>query len=159
MKKKFGYESKEMYAGFFEALEGRENPHTPEDDLHEVMGQIQEFLIACYWMGVNPLRELRKMLPQYQWQFHVSKDKGHIRKTVSGSDLIWRVNWDMDVRDSWAEEIELVTATNLSRPASERPSHFWADVRLDSYKQERAIAFVEVHDGCPVYYERPEEES
>jgi hypothetical protein len=159
MKKKYGYESKEMYAGFFEALESRENPHTPEDDLHEVMKQIQEFLTACYWMGINPLRELRKMLPQYRWQFHVSKDKGHIRKTVSNSDLIWRVNWDMDMSDSWCEEIEFVTATNLGRPASERPSHFWADVHLDSYKQDRMIAFVEVHDGSPVYYTRAEEES
>ncbi len=159
MKKKYGYEDKEMYEGFFRALEGEENPHIPEDDLHSVMEQIQNFLEACYMMGVNPLRELRKMLPQYHWQFHVSKDKGHIRKTVSNSDLIWRVNWDKDMSESWCDEIELVTATKPGRAASERPSHFWVDVRLDSLGQDRNILFAEVHDGSPVYYTRAEEES
>ena len=146
-----------MYAGFFEALEGRENPHTPEDDLHSVMEQIQNFLEACYMMGVNPLRELRKMLPQYNWQFHVSKDKGHIRRTVSNSDLIWRVNWDKDMSESWCDEIEFVTATKPGRATSEWQSHFWAGVSLDSYKRDRMIAFVEVHDGSPVYYINSEE--
>jgi hypothetical protein len=155
-KEKFGYESKEMHAGFFEALEGRENPYASEEDLHEVMEQIQGFLTACYWIGVNPLRELRKILPQYEWKFHVLKDERRIRETVSDSDLIWRMNWEMDTDDIWADEIELVTATNLSRPDSEQPSHFFIDLKLKNHAQEYAIAFVKIHDGCPVYYTQSE---
>ena len=149
--RKYGFESKELHESFFKALDGQENPNSDED-LHSVMQQIQEFLDVCYMIGINPLRELRKILPQYKWQFHTSKDKGYIRKTVSNSDFIWRVNWMQDERDSWSEKIELVTAIGYHTIPTDRESNFYVEAKHDGEKQDRMIAFVEVHDGTPVYY-------
>lgn len=156
-KAKYGYEDKEMHEGFFKALEGEKNPYIEEDDLHSVMEQIQEFLDACYMIGVNPLREMRKMLPQYTWQFHVSCDRNQTRKIVSNSDFIWRVNWMVDMPNEWSGKVELVTATKPDRPRESRPSNFWVAAKFDGEKLKRNIAFVEVHDGSPVYYEQSEE--
>lgn len=156
--RKFGYESEWLHELFYKALEGHKDPQERED-LHSVMEQIQDFLDLCYMMGINPLRELRRMLPQYTWQFHTSKDKGYIRKTVSSSDFIWRVNWMEDMPEEWCEKIEFVTATKPDRNPSKHPSYFYVEAKHDGEKQDRMIAFVEVHEGGPVYYTRAEEES
>ncbi|MDB5266633.1 MAG: hypothetical protein JWN89_448 [Parcubacteria group bacterium] len=110
----FGYEDDEkMHARFFRLLSDPDLEDEQDETMYDVMSQIQDLLNACYWLGINPLEELKRILPQYAWNYLRSKDLDLIRAEVAKSDLIWRVNWTEDgfkgigVR---AEEIQLVTA-------------------------------------------------
>ena len=152
---KYGYESKRLHALFYKVMEGYEPPND-EETLPGVMQQIEEFLESCYWLGINPLRELRQMLPQYSWEYRRSKDRGLITRTVASSDFIWRVNWLHDEKDSYSKEIEVVTATKTDRP--ERLKLFFAGEKKKLEQSTRKIDFISALGGDPVYWDLMDEE-
>jgi len=120
------------------------NQDLPNCDTREsLMEDIQGFLDYSYFLGINPLRGLRKILPQYQWRFYRMRNderhEGHVKEVVSKSDYIWRIWYDED-------EYQLVTATKLDRPMSERLKYFWAE----SGSLTSQVSFVEEFGGNPV---------
>ena len=157
MKKKYGYEGQEMHKLFFRVLEGYEDP-AEEETLYGVMNQIQEYFDSCYWIGINPLPGIRRILPQYEWRFHRSKDYGLIRKIISDSQLIWRTNWIEDGFTSEpAEEIQLVTANKIGQ-SSEVEKLFFAGEKKKLERSTDRIDFVKRQGGDPVYCELFDEE-
>jgi hypothetical protein len=84
------------------------SPETHPDD--DVMQWISEYLCASYFMSINPLVGIRKVLPQYYWAFHRVKSYEASRKVTRQSDFIWCTNAFGGAPDN---EIELVTATLL----------------------------------------------
>jgi hypothetical protein len=80
---------------------------------YDVMHWIREYLYASYFMSINPLVGLRKVLPQYRWVFHRVKSYEAASTVTKQSDFIWCTN--AFGGPPWGE-IELVTATlRLSR--------------------------------------------
>lgn len=156
-----GRESRELHSLFYKVMEGYEDP-SAEVTLHEILAHVQEFFLCNYLLGINPLRELRRMLPQYTWQYHRSKNRGEIGEAVSHSDFIWRLNWhDVDDPEE-ATEIMLVTAVSRDTTTSspDRPkfrSNFWSGVstRRERYKRTvlaERIKFIRGLRGIPVYW-------
>ena len=62
-------------------------------DLGMGMEFIQDYLKSCYFLSINPLPELRRILPQFEWSFFRSKEGAPgVKETgdvVDRSDLIW----------------------------------------------------------------------
>lgn len=152
---KYGYESKRLHALFYKVMEGYECPGE-EETLCGIMEQIEDLLDACYFLGINPLRELRHMLPQYSWKFLSLKDRSLTTKTIANSDFIWRVNWLEDMSESYSEKIELVTATKTSR--SKHFKLFFAGQKKKLEQSTRELDFVRALGGDPVYSELLDEE-
>ena len=142
--KKFGYVGKEVQLRFYGAMEGKKVPNG--ETLQSMMEDIQTLLDACYSLGINPLRELRKILPQYSWKYWVIK-RGLPRTTISQSDFIWNVDW-FGVH----EEFHFVTATKLER--REPLKYFWAgDIDTGNPRASTEhVDFVEALGGNPVYW-------
>ena len=153
--RKYGYESKRLHALFYKVMEGYESP-TEEETLHGIMSQINELLSACYSLGINPLRELRRLLPQYAWEYRESKNRSLVTKTIASSDFIWRVNWLDDMPESYSEKIQLVTATKTDR--DEPFKLFFAGEKKKLEPSTRKLDFVSALGGDPVYCELLDEE-
>ena len=151
---KYGYENERLHALYFKVMEGYEDP-SEEETIESIMQQIQEFLNASYMLGTNPLRELRRILPQYKWQYHELTDQGLIKHTVAASDFIWRVNWLDDMPNVFATKLELVTATMISsaQPKPEPSRWFWAGNKKKLERTTHKITYARACDGYPVYYE------
>ncbi|HWB33775.1 MAG TPA: hypothetical protein VG753_00420, partial [Candidatus Paceibacterota bacterium] len=64
-------------------------------DLGMGMEFIQDYLKSCYFLSINPLPELRRILPQFEWRFFRSTKGGPgVKETgdvVDQSDLIWLI--------------------------------------------------------------------
>lgn len=131
-------------------MEGYVSP-IEEETLVGIMCQIQDFLNACYYLGVNPLRELRQILPQYTWKYVSLKNHNSIKEVVTKADFIWRVNWIDDGLSRYSDTIQLVTATKSDRV---EPNHSWfygeECVNLPE-TSNRQVDFIEAFDGNPVY--------
>ncbi|MEI6659973.1 MAG: hypothetical protein WCK91_00950 [bacterium] len=112
------------------------------------MNQIQDVFEACYFLGMNPLSELRRILPFYRWTFHCIdyESDGKIRRVITTSDFIWRTNWANDDGD-----IQLVTATRNNR--TEPLKFFWAGGESESRPDREMTDFVKEFGGEPVYLE------
>jgi hypothetical protein len=80
-----------------------------------VMQWVSEYIYASYFMSINPLRNLRKVLPQYNWVFHEKLNYGAAARVARQSDFIWCSNAfgaeDPGIYSVREEGIELVTAT------------------------------------------------
>jgi len=153
--KKYGYESKRLHALFYKVMEGYEPPNE-EETLCGIMEQINDLLHACYWLGINPLRELRHILPQYVWEYRELKNRSLVTKAIASSDFIWRVNWLDDMPDSYSEKIQLVTATKTDR--AEPLKLFFAGQKRKLESSTRELDFVHALGGDPVYSELLDEE-
>lgn len=76
----------------------------------DVMECVNDYLYAAYFLSINPLTGIRKILPQYKWTFHRLNSFKSASEVVKQSDFIWCTNafgGSIDRED----EIELVTAT------------------------------------------------
>ena len=140
----FGFETGKYYLQLFKALEEDEHEHHG-DTLQSVMEDIQDLLDASYFLGINPLKGLRKILPQYQWRYYRlengERHDGYVKEVVSKSDFIWRI-WYND------DDIQLVTATKLDRTPPGNLKYFW----VEGVSKASQIAFAENFGGEPVYW-------
>ena len=140
---KFGFEKKEHYRRLFEAME-TDQWEDEGDTVHTVMEDVQGLLDYSYLLGINPLQNLRKILPQYQWRYYRLKNggphDGYIKEVVSKSDFIWRIWYDTD-------EVQLVTATKLDR--IDRKKLFW----VESVSKVVQVVFAEDFGAEAVYWE------
>lgn len=79
------------------------------EPMDDVMEWICEYLYSSYFMSINPLTGIRKVLPQYTWTFHRVKSFEAAKRITQQADFIWCVNAFGGILDG--DEIELVTAT------------------------------------------------
>ena len=108
---KFGPSDEEAsvcHAQLFETLEDSEDY---DFSLIDVMGFIQEYLVSSYFLSINPLPQLRHILPQFTWRFVRCKGEKEACRLVSTSDLIWMSNWKWHSSD----EIDLVVASSTKK--------------------------------------------
>lgn len=58
---------------------------------HQVTDDIWHLIIGCYSFGVNPLRILRKAMPNFEWKFYdlSKKNDAALRARVTQSDFFW----------------------------------------------------------------------
>ena len=104
--------NKEDTEHLYKQLELVASPDVEVDD--DVMEWISEYLYASYFMSINPLVGIRKVLPQYKWTFYRVESYEAAKKVSQQSDFIWCTNAFGGAPDY--NEIELVTAThNISR--------------------------------------------
>ena len=106
---------------------------TEHIELKPAMWQIQEYLVACYRIGINPLPGLRRILPSYEWEHRKHKDQDVMWDCIARADLIWRVDWVYDFNPAIADSFELVTATRSGFRGWEKlpPNWFWVPKGLD----------------------------
>ncbi|MFA6446182.1 MAG: hypothetical protein WCW14_02950 [Candidatus Paceibacterota bacterium] len=64
------------------------------ETLESIMKRVQDYLDASYLLEINPLRNLRQMLPQYIWEYHELKDRTALLEIISLSDFIWMLDWE-----------------------------------------------------------------
>jgi hypothetical protein len=91
---KFGFineDRKTLHTTLFEVFDRGEEKRGI--DLGMGMEFIQDYLKSCYFLSINPLPELRRILPQFEWRFFRSEegDRG-VKQTgdvVNESDLVW----------------------------------------------------------------------
>ncbi|MBI3888221.1 hypothetical protein HY311_00300 [Candidatus Nomurabacteria bacterium] len=146
--KRFGFMSKWFREMCYGVMEG-EQKYLDHKSLEEVMEEIQDLLEACYSLGINPLRPLREILPQYTWKFHrlknKSKDPRPVAEIVVSSDFIWRLDWYDDMGED-----QLVTATKADR-VPEHLKWFWTGIERHS-RQSRTenIGYIRSVSGNPV---------
>ncbi len=76
----------------------------------DVMGWVNDYLYAAYFLSINPLVGIRKILPQYKWTFHRLSSFQAASEVVKQSDFVWCTNAFGGSVNS-EDEIELVTAT------------------------------------------------
>ncbi len=146
-KKRSVYDNPSGHLRLFQALEG-ENQGSPNLATREnVMEYIHEVFDSCYFLGMTPLRELRRILPQYQWKYHSIKNEKHIQQILASCDFSWMTCWAND-----EDEIELVTATKIDRIPAEPLKYFWAGYRKGSEVTDR-LNFAIEHKTNPVYWE------
>jgi hypothetical protein len=136
-KNQFGFGDQESKTALFKTMEEGEYKG---DTLQNVMEDIQDFLYASYSLGINPLKGLRGILPQYSWKYCHLDNHQQIKDVIAGSDFIWRI-WHTD------DGFQLVTATKLDRVKYLRC--FWAETKKDQGDQ---ISFIESFGGDPVYW-------
>ncbi len=92
----------------YQELELVANPD--ENATDDVMELINEYLYASYFMSINPLSGIRKVLPQYKWTYHRVNSYEVARVISQQSDFIWCTNAFGGA--PYKEKIELVTATH-----------------------------------------------
>lgn len=152
-KSTFGVSDTKFYHGLlYNILDGRVGKH---DSLYEEMDNIQKYLESCYFLSINPLPQLRRILPQFLWRFDRCESIGRVKELVEQSDLIWRVNcWVTD----WSEEeergeleVDLVTANPVN--SMRRRKIFFAGDKKASEKTTPQIEFVRACGGEPEYAE------
>lgn len=93
---KFGFireDRQALHATLFEVFDSGEEKGGI--DLGMGMEFIQDYLHSCYFLSINPLPELRRILPQFEWSFFRSVEGGPgVKETgdvVDKSDLIWMI--------------------------------------------------------------------
>jgi len=124
----FGFsEANTFYLQLFEILNGQEEKAEEYRlNLPTAMEVIHDYLKSCYFLSINPLPELRRILPQFKWQFHRTEKGGKgippAGDIVEESDLIWMM--DGGFHGSFA----LVTATSLDEKP--RRSIFFAGRKM-----------------------------
>ncbi len=153
MKAKFGViDRKSNHEFLFRILDGRGGKY---DSLYEEMDSIQKYLESCYFLTINPLPQLRRLLPQFLWRFDKCKSIDQAKGVVAQSDLIWRVNrWVSD----WAEEekigeleVNFVTANPIN--SLRRRKTFFAGDKKASEQTTPELEFVKACGGEPEYAE------
>jgi hypothetical protein len=141
----------------FDGLE-QINP-SPADDIVEMMDRINDYLLSSYFLAINPLTQLRRILPQYEWKFVQPKNLRQARAVVSTADFVWRTDWFNGPglsSSSTAEDIErcfpaeLAIATLLNR--AEPLKHFFAGKKNKSAETTTELEFVSVCGGDAVYF-------
>jgi hypothetical protein len=135
----------EEHVSYWQALE----EHAEAADTRcEVMDSIQDYLDGSYFLGINPLRELRRIFPKYVWCYHQLKEQKQAREVISQSDFIWRANYSsLDEMDG----IELFTATAYSPRKPLRV--FWAGEKNASETSTSLIDNIKDIGGEPEYFE------
>ncbi len=98
--------AKEDIEDLYKNLELTASPNVYPDA--DVMEWVSEYLYAAYFMSINPLVGIRKVLPQYKWAFHRLDSYQAAAEVTKRSDFIWCTNAFGGAPD---DEIELVTAT------------------------------------------------
>ena len=93
---KFGFireDRQVLHTALFEVFDSGEEKRGI--DLGMGMEFIQDYLKSCYFLSINPLPELRRILPQFKWNFFRSAEGGPGAKEtgdlVDKSDLIWMI--------------------------------------------------------------------
>ncbi len=95
--KQFGDGSKLVFKDHFEALEGLRNPtnpHQSSSDRHYMMDVIHAYLDASYFIGINGVRQLRGILPQYNWEYVEVRSIYHFERVVQSVDFLWVMMWN-----------------------------------------------------------------
>jgi hypothetical protein len=113
-----------FHADLFEVLSGSKEPDEGELTLGEAMWWIDEYIHSSYFLAINPLPALRRILPQFRWEFRRSKEDEDLSVAtdiIQESDLIWMIRGGTEV-------FTLVTAT--SSEEKPRRNAFFAGKRL-----------------------------
>ncbi len=142
------YETLEKYGTV--AKPGTSDYNSDEhDDLIDLLGDLHNYIYAAYFLGINPLMGLCRLLPQYRWEYHQwPNTECNVRaasKIVLRSDFIWITG---DPHDT--ERIELVTATKVGR--SKSFSLFFVNSRLIDTQFKRLMVFVRLCGGNAEHY-------
>jgi len=150
MNDKFGTAGLEdrVAGGLFRAFAGiREAVDEP---LWEHMNDVQKYLEASYFLSINPLPQLRHILPQFIWKFARCESLEQARKAVTQSDLIWRANRFVSDWSEWSEEepADLVTATCTQPLGARRKIFLVGEGKPRDRAQE--LEFVKVCGGEPL---------
>lgn len=123
-----------------------------QDDRTEAMSVVNDYLYAAYFVSINALPGLRKVLSQYRWTFHrLPYSTQKAARVVGQSDFIWCTNAFGGPPDADEEKIELVTAKLIEPRESLRL--FYAG-KKSAYQKEDVVQEIEFAYECggkPVY--------
>lgn len=92
-----------------------------DDGIYGAMEDIQNYLHSSYILVINPLPGLRRLLPQFKWQFHRPKTDADIRKLIRKANLVWSVYADwFNPNFRRPDERYFVTAVHLTKEDDRR---------------------------------------
>ncbi|HEV7449429.1 MAG TPA: hypothetical protein VGP13_02740 [Candidatus Paceibacterota bacterium] len=87
------------------------NLEQDDGDLFEVMDWIHDYVDACYFLSISPLRDLRRVFPDYRWEYCATGNFRDVQDLVGRSDFIWQAN----ISQLGDGEYELFVATRKIR--------------------------------------------
>lgn len=144
-----GETPKAFHERLFKALENGE-----DDDFFGItdgMEYIQDYLESSYYLSINPLRELRRILPQYEWRFIRCKDMSEAKRAVTESDFVWLVTAAWMNPQNESESFDIVTARARVQTA-ERRKYCFGGKKNASADTTRVLQWIEQCGGDPVYF-------
>lgn len=142
----FGYASQTDRANLHKALEGPDYESPGGETLSSVMSYVQALLESCYSLGVDPIPSLREVFPNYGWHYVCLRHPSTVEIAIF-SDLIWRVNWEVNFPDEEGSVVEYVTAERRNGVQGEK---FIFLPEYAGIKRSKRLDFVQAFRGVAV---------